>query len=92
MGVCLPLPPPKTTVPPALYYQVKGQLGCHRCCGGAVVRGWWLGGGGWWWVVLTANLVFILSPNLKTKTLLRSRPKLNNIKHKEGIGKYIHVR
>ena len=32
------------------------------------------GGGGW----LTATLVFILGPNLTTKTLLRPRPRLNN--------------
>ena len=37
-----------------------------------------VGGGGGGWVVLTATLVFIFGPNLKTKTLLRPRPKLNN--------------
>ena len=30
-------------------------------------------------VVLKATLVLIFGPNLKTKTLLRRRPKLNNI-------------
>ena len=30
------------------------------------------------WVVLKANLVFIFGPNLKTKTLLQPRSKLNN--------------
>ena len=40
---------------------------------------WWVvvgGGGGWWW--LKATLVFIFGPNLKARTLLRPRPKLNN--------------
>ena len=36
-------------------------------CGGG-------GGGGW----MKVTLVFIFGPNLKTKTLLRPRPKLNN--------------
>ena len=31
----------------------------------------------WWVVVLKATLVFILGPNLQTRTLLRPRPKLN---------------
>ena len=34
--------------------------------------------GGWGWV-LKATLVFIFGPNLKTKTLLRPRPKLNKM-------------
>ena len=42
-------------------------------CGG----GGWVGGGGGW--VLKATLVFIFGPNLKTKTLLQPRPKLNKM-------------
>ena len=34
-----------------------------------------VGGSGW----MKATLVFIFGPNLKTKTLLRPRPKPNNI-------------
>ena len=54
-------------------YQVQPSLmsgtGQKVYCGG--------GGGGWRWV-LKATLVFIFGPNLKTKTLLQHRPKLNN--------------
>ena len=39
---------------------------------------WWWVGGGWW---LKATLVFIFGPNLKTKTLFRPRPKLNNMEN-----------
>ena len=35
-------------------------------------------------MVLTATLVFIFGPNLKTKTLLRPRPKLNNNLEQKG--------
>ena len=49
---------------------------------------WWVGGG---W--MKGTLVFIFGPNLKTKTLLRPRPKLNNnnsssygmLKHIPGV-------
>ena len=44
-------------------------------------------------VVLKANLVFMFGPNLKTKALLRPRPKLNNnpSKEKVGVGQPVHM-
>ena len=36
-------------------------------------------------VLLKATLVFIFGPNLKTKTLLRPRPKLNNKEERESM-------